>query len=51
MEALWQFLSMYDVGNKLLNGIKIIYVDSLACGRVKRDESECFRIDSGVRQG
>ena len=25
-EALWQVLRMYDVGGKLLNGIKSIYV-------------------------
>ena len=28
MEALWQVLRMYDVGGKLLNGIKSIYFDS-----------------------
>ena len=49
-EALWQVLRMYDVGGKLLNGIKSMYVNSLACVRVKGCESECFRIDSSVRQ-
>ena len=44
-------LRMYDVGAKLLNGIKSMYVNSLDCVRVKGGESECFRIDSGVRQG
>ena len=37
-----------------MNGIKSMYVDSLACVRVKRVKggvSERFRIDSGVRQG
>ena len=34
-----------------MNGIKIMYVGSSDCVRVKRDESERFRIDSGVRQG
>ena len=28
-----------------------IYVNSLACVRLKGGESECFRIDRGVRQG
>ena len=42
---------MYDVGRKLLDGIKSIYVDNFACAKVKRDVSEWFRIDSGVRQG
>ena len=50
-EALWQVLKMYDVGNKLLGGIKSIYADSLACVRVKGGESEQFRIDNRVRQG
>ena len=27
-EALWQVLIMYDVGNKLLSGIRSMYVDS-----------------------
>ena len=30
-EALWQVLRMLDVGGKLLNGIKSMYVNSLAC--------------------
>ena len=30
-EALWQVLRMYDVGGKLLNGIKSMYVNSLSC--------------------
>ena len=34
-----------------MGGIKSIYVDSLACVRVKEVESERFKIDSGVRQG
>ena len=28
-----------------------MYIDSSACVRVKRDESERFRIDRGERQG
>ena len=50
-EGLWRVLRMYDVGSKLLRGIKAMYVDSSACVRVKGGESERFRIDSGVRQG
>ena len=49
-ETLWQVLRMYDVAGKLLNGIKIVYVNSLACVGVKGWESECFRNDNGVRQ-
>ena len=48
MEVLWQVLRMCDVGGKLLNGIKSMYFDSSARVRIKGDESERFRIDSGV---
>ena len=48
-EALWQGLRMNGVGGKLLNGIKSAYVGSLACVTVKVCESDCFRVDSGVR--
>ena len=50
-EALWQVLRMYDDGDKMFSGITSVYVDSLACVRVKRGESDRFRIDRGVRQG
>ena len=43
-------LRMYDMGGILLNRIKGIYVNSIACVRVKEDESKCFRINSGVRE-
>ena len=33
-EALWQVLRMYDVGSKMLGGIKIMYIDSSAYVRV-----------------
>ena len=45
------YVRTYDVGGKLLNGIKSVYVNSLACLRVKGCESEYFRIDDGMRQG
>ena len=35
-EALWQVLRKYDVGVKLLGGIKRMYVESLAYVRVKK---------------
>ena len=34
--ALWQVLRMYDVRGKLLSGVKSMYVDSLACVRIKK---------------
>ena len=49
-ETLCQVLRLCDVGGKLLSGIKNIYVDILACVRVKGGQSERFRIDSGVKQ-
>ena len=50
-EALWQVLRTYEVRDKHFSGIKSMYVNSSACVRVKGDESEQFRIDSGMRQG
>ena len=37
-EPLWQVLRMFDMGGKVLNGIKCIYVNSLACVRIKGGE-------------
>ena len=39
------------MGGKLLNGVKSMYVKGLPCVRVKGGNSECFRINSGVKQG
>ena len=36
---------MYDVGHKLLNGIKSMYVNAYVT--VKGGDSKCFRINSG----
>ena len=37
-KALWHVLRMYDMGGKLLSGIKTKYVDCLAYVRVKEGE-------------
>ena len=50
-EVSWQVLRMYNMGGKPLSVIKNMYLDSLAYVRVKGDDNEWFRIDSGVRQG
>ena len=50
-ETLWQVLRMYEMDGKMMSGITSMYVDWLACVRVKAGERECFRIDRGVRQG
>ena len=42
---------MHDAYGKLVNGIESMYVNSLACVRVKEVKSVCFRFNSGVRQG
>ena len=44
-------MRIYDVGGKLLNCLKSMYVNNLSCFRVKGGESECFWIDNNVRQG
>ena len=43
-EALRQVLRMYDVAGKLLIGINSMYVNSQACVRVKRSESESIMV-------
>ena len=45
---LWQVLRMYDVDGKLLSGNKSMYVDNLACVRVKGSESKQLRVDSSL---
>ena len=37
-KAVWQVLRIYDVGGKLLSGFKNMYIDSLACIRMKWGE-------------
>ena len=49
-EALCQVLRMYDVSGKLLNGIKSMYVNILACVKVTGGENKCFRNGSRMRQ-
>ena len=49
-EDLWQVLKMYKARGKLL-GIKSLYVNSVACGRIKGGERECFKSNSGVSEG
>ena len=44
-------MRIYDVGGKLLNCLKSMYVNSLSCVRVKGGESECLWINNNVRQG
>ena len=41
---------MYDVGGKLLNGVKSIHVNSLAYLNVKRVERDYFGMERAVMQ-
>ena len=43
-------LRIYDVGGKLLNGIKSMYIKSLAFVRIKGGGSDYFKTDSAVRK-
>ena len=49
--VMWIVLSMYGVSGMLLDAIKSFYVESEACVRVCRKESEWFRVKVGLRQG
>ena len=39
----WLIEKHYDVGSKLLNRINSMYINSLACVRVKGNGSRCYR--------
>ena len=50
-EALWQILRIDDIEGKFLSGTMSMYVNGLACVRGEGDVKECFKIESGVKQG
>ena len=49
MRGLWQVLRMHDVGGKLPHGIKSMYVNSLACVRVKWFEIRLYHVPLGLQ--
>ena len=49
--ALWQVVSLYGVGGKLLRAMKSMYDDNRMCVRVGGEESEWFETKVGLRQG
>ena len=49
--AMWRVLEQYGVTGRLLEAVKSFYVDSEACVRVCRKESEWFSVKVGLRQG
>ena len=49
--GMWQMLTVYGVGGKLLKAVQSFYVDSRACVRVGNDVSERFLVNVGLRQG
>ena len=50
-EALWQMLRIYDVGDKLLSRIKSIYVENLACVRVKGSAMKEYDLNEVRKEG
>ena len=49
--GMWQMLTVYGVGGKLLKAVQSFYVDSRACVRVGNDASEWLPVNVGLRQG
>ena len=49
--GMWQMLTVYGAGGKLLKAVQSFYADSLAFVRVGNDVSEWFPVDVGLRQG
>ena len=49
--AMWKVLEQYGVSGKLLQAVKSFYVESEACVRVCRQESDWFGVKVGLRQG
>ena len=45
--GMWQMLTVYVVGGKLLKAVQSFYVDSRACFRVGNDVSEWFSVNVG----
>ena len=50
-QGMWQMLTVYGVGGKLLKAMQNFYVDSMECVRVGMDVSEWFPVNIGLRQG
>ena len=49
--GMWQMLTVYGVGGKLLKAVQSFYVDSRAFVWVGNDVSEWFPVNVGLRQG
>ncbi len=49
--ALWEVLSIYGVGGKLLSAIKSFYEAASACVKINGETREHFEIKVGLRQG
>ena len=50
-DAMWNALRVYEIGGRLLRGVKSLYVGSKACVRVGNEVSEWFPVRVGLRQG
>ena len=49
--GIWQMLSVYAVGRKLMKEVQSFYVDSRVCVQVGNDVCEWFLVNFGLRQG
>ena len=49
--SMWNVLRLYGIGDRLLQGVKSLYVGSKACFRVGNEVSEWFPVRVGLRQG
>ena len=48
---MWNVLRLYGIGDRLLRGVKSLYVGSKACVREGNEVSEWFPVRVGLRQG
>ncbi len=49
--AYGRILRVYGVGGKLLEGVRSFYKNASASVQVKRELSESFKVEVGVKQG
>ncbi len=50
-EGLWIILRLHGLGDRLLKGMKSVFVNSRACVRVGNDVSDWFPVQVDLQQG
>ena len=50
-DAMWNVLRLYGIGDRLLQGVKSLYVGSKACVRIGSEVSEWFPVRVELRHG